>query len=521
MLAHWILWTHSPLKKLFHKLENSIQTYMNYHQTHALASHCGGIGDTSMENPEPQDIDSDSQENYQEEHIISFQHFTHEVKWLRQTVKDKDNDPRDAITHLEQKLNQLAITPCLSTEPIGEVINKYTDTLCNTQKKTSSESSLLQDIPTLNGNDSSQLEDWLTDIETASELTGGSRIKIAQAKSRGLVRTLILEALTLHKTWEEIKDSVHLKICNSDIHTSISHFMKIQQKEKKSLAAYVHHFKQEANRCKFDNDAATIRIFIKGLKYAHTLATKVYEKGPQSLADTIREVEKLQAAQQLTSTLLPPSLVNTMYSDDNKCFQCQETGHMAHYCPHIRCFDCDNYDHTTVDSPNKIPPSGIPTRCRDNNTSRHDRSTSWSNNHNRQYHHDHWDRYRFNRSWSCFYSPRYRSNSCSDSCRSHFRSFHQPSHQSTSCHRSLSTYHYCWDTPHCRSSSCRSLSRDESRSRTWTSSKHHYKTPKTPSSSSHQKPWKPNDRKYKQVTIDDPAPEYYSSDEQDNDQSMI
>ena len=166
---------------------------------------------------------------------------------------------------MEQKLNQLAITLCPSTELIGEVLNKYTDTLYNTQKKTSLDSSFLQDIPTLNGNDSSQLEDWLTDIKTASELMGESRTKLAQAKSRGLVRTLILEALTLHKTWEEIKDSLCLKICNSDIHTSISCFMDIQQKEKESLAAYVH-FKQEASRCKFDNDAATIRIFIKGLK---------------------------------------------------------------------------------------------------------------------------------------------------------------------------------------------------------------------------------------------------------------
>ena len=104
------------------------------------------------------------------------------------------------------------------------------------------ENSLLQDISILNGNDSSQLEEWLTDIETASELTGEGRTKLAQAKSRGLVRTLISEALTLHKTWEEIKDSLHLKICNSDIHTSISHFMDIQQK-KESLVAYIHHFK--------------------------------------------------------------------------------------------------------------------------------------------------------------------------------------------------------------------------------------------------------------------------------------
>ena len=57
------------------------------------------------------------------------------MEQLRQTVEDKDNDPRDAIIHLEQKLNQLAITLHPSTEPIGAVLNKYTDTLCNAQKK--------------------------------------------------------------------------------------------------------------------------------------------------------------------------------------------------------------------------------------------------------------------------------------------------------------------------------------------------------------------------------------------------
>ena len=91
------------------------------------------------------------------------------MEWLRQTVEDKDNDPRDTIKHLQQKLNQLAITLHPSAEPIGEVLNKYADTLCNAQKKMSLENSLLLDIPILNGNDSSQLEDWLTDIETASE----------------------------------------------------------------------------------------------------------------------------------------------------------------------------------------------------------------------------------------------------------------------------------------------------------------------------------------------------------------
>ena len=62
----------------------------------------------------------------------------------------------DAIKNLEQKLNQLSITLCPPTEPVGEVLNKYTNTLCNAQKKTSLENSLLQDIPILNGDDSSQ-----------------------------------------------------------------------------------------------------------------------------------------------------------------------------------------------------------------------------------------------------------------------------------------------------------------------------------------------------------------------------
>ena len=66
-----------------------------------------------MENPESQDVDSDSLENYQEENIISLSTFNlHEMERLRQTVEDKDNDPRDAIQQLEQKLNQLAITLC-------------------------------------------------------------------------------------------------------------------------------------------------------------------------------------------------------------------------------------------------------------------------------------------------------------------------------------------------------------------------------------------------------------------------
>ena len=161
----------------------------------------------------------------------------------------------------------------------------------------------------------------------------------------------------------------------------------MQQTDKESLATYVHKFKQEANRCKFNNDATTIRIFLKGLKNAHTIATKVYKKGPQTLSEAIKEFEKLQVAQQITSTLLPTSSVNTMSSDNDRCFQCQEVSHMAHYCPHIQCYNCDNYGHVAMDCPDKILPSGTPAHCR----TRH-------HSHTRCSCHDHRDRSRFSHS---------------------------------------------------------------------------------------------------------------------------
>ena len=152
-----------------------------------MATRYGAVGDTSMENPENRDLDNDSQDNFQDENVIT--QLICETERLRQAIEDRDNDPRDTIHQLEQRLNRLTLTLCSPSEPIEDILDKYTETLCTAQKKKCLESSLLQDIPTLNGQDSSQLEDWLTDIVTASELTGESRTKIAQAKSKGLVRT--------------------------------------------------------------------------------------------------------------------------------------------------------------------------------------------------------------------------------------------------------------------------------------------------------------------------------------------
>ena len=97
-------------------------------------------------------------------------------------------------------------------------------------------------------------------------------------------------------------------------------------------------------------------------------------------------------------------------------------------------------------------------------------------------------------------------HSQSNSWRSHSRSYHRPTHHSTSCHRNSSTYCHQRDTPHRRPRDC-------SRSRLHISHKNNCITSSKPSSSSNRTIWKNKDRKYKQVTIDDPPSKYYSSDE--------
>ena len=172
---------------------------------------------------------------------------------LCHTVQAGEDQPAEALYQIECKLQRLSIALCPSAppEPLNDILKQYT--LCSAQKQTNFTNTLLQDIPVLNGNDSTQLEDWLVDIETTAVLSAESRTKLAQAKSKELTRTLITEALTSGKCWDDIKDILHVKLYNTDIHISVSHFMDIQQKEKESLATYIHHFKGEAKWCNFTN----------------------------------------------------------------------------------------------------------------------------------------------------------------------------------------------------------------------------------------------------------------------------
>ena len=81
------------MKRLFTKLENSIQTYINYHKTHAMATCFHGVGNTTMENLETQEVDNISEDESQDEDIIK--KLLHETACLKQFVENRDNEPRE------------------------------------------------------------------------------------------------------------------------------------------------------------------------------------------------------------------------------------------------------------------------------------------------------------------------------------------------------------------------------------------------------------------------------------------
>ena len=58
------------------------------------------------------------------------------------------------------------------------------DTICSAQKQTNFANTLIQDITIFNRNDSSHLEDWLVDIETAADLSAESRTNLPKLSQK-------------------------------------------------------------------------------------------------------------------------------------------------------------------------------------------------------------------------------------------------------------------------------------------------------------------------------------------------
>ena len=80
-----------------------------------MATHFGGVGDTPMENLKTQDVDNVSEDESQDEDLI--RQLLCKTANLKQFVEDRDNELREAIHDLEQRLNELTLTLHLPEYP--------------------------------------------------------------------------------------------------------------------------------------------------------------------------------------------------------------------------------------------------------------------------------------------------------------------------------------------------------------------------------------------------------------------
>ena len=107
---------------------------------------------------------------------------TKELDHLKHKVEATKNQPTEARNHLECKLHRLSSVPHPSAlpEPLDEVLQQYTKLYALHKREPLLEAPCFN-ITIFNGNDSSQLEDWLINIGTTANLTSESRTKLAQA----------------------------------------------------------------------------------------------------------------------------------------------------------------------------------------------------------------------------------------------------------------------------------------------------------------------------------------------------
>ena len=172
----------------------------------------------------------------------------------KQFAISKTKTPQSIPTEEPSQLIGYSISPSCSyqapqssEEPVHKKIQVYMNILHTTQRESNLITTMLQDIPTFDGQDYSKLEDWFMDIETAADILTESHTCLAEAKSCGLNDTLIHKATQTGKCWDEIKSILRLKLCNANIHTYNSTFMVIQQKDDKTLATYIHCIRTAAN----------------------------------------------------------------------------------------------------------------------------------------------------------------------------------------------------------------------------------------------------------------------------------
>ena len=202
-------------KTVLEKIRDWYQAYCTTYKMHAMATHHGGTGHLLdrglyilVEDPEHTDIDNESTHSsdatvalggpeavgHPKEPVHNNQDrltaLAREINDLHQRETAGKGQPAETLDHIQHELQNLLIAihqphAPAPDEPLREVIWYYMDTLCTTQKQSNLTNSLLQDIFLFNEHYSIKLEDWLTDIKTAADLTSEGRARLAKAKSRG------------------------------------------------------------------------------------------------------------------------------------------------------------------------------------------------------------------------------------------------------------------------------------------------------------------------------------------------
>ena len=105
--------------------------------------------------------DMDNFENVEHENNTTLKALTRNIDDLQHRIETAEGQLMEAVKHLEHELHRLSLTfqPSAPPKPLDEVQQQYMETLCTAQKQTTFVNTLIQDIPTFNGSNSTQLED--------------------------------------------------------------------------------------------------------------------------------------------------------------------------------------------------------------------------------------------------------------------------------------------------------------------------------------------------------------------------
>ena len=121
-----------------------------------MATHHGGAGQPLDRDPTPQEQGTDIPNDYHHEDMDNFENVEHETHTTQEAltrdlddlwhrVETAEGQPTEVINHLEHELHRLwlGFYPSEPPEPLDDVLQQYTETLCSAQKQTTFANTLI------------------------------------------------------------------------------------------------------------------------------------------------------------------------------------------------------------------------------------------------------------------------------------------------------------------------------------------------------------------------------------------